>query len=47
MKRCNYHFCWWSNSDLDRIYDIAKKYGIILIEDCRSSLGATIKMQKG
>lgn len=27
--------------DLDRIYDIAKKYGIILIEDCRSSLGAT------
>lgn len=27
--------------DLDRIYDIAEKYGIILIEDCRSSLGAT------
>ena len=29
--------------DLDRIYDIAKKYGIILIEDCRSSLGAYYK----
>ncbi len=29
--------------DLDRIYDIAQKYGIILIEDCRSSLGATYK----
>jgi dTDP-4-amino-4,6-dideoxygalactose transaminase len=25
--------------DLDRIYDIAQKYGIILIEDCRSALG--------
>lgn len=29
--------------DLDRIYDIAKKYGIVLIEDCRSSLGAYYK----
>ena len=29
--------------DLDRIYDIAEKYGIILIEDCRSSLGAYYK----
>ncbi len=29
--------------DLDRIYDIAQKYGIILIEDCRSSLGAYYK----
>ncbi|MGM0519011.1 MAG: DegT/DnrJ/EryC1/StrS family aminotransferase [Campylobacterota bacterium] len=27
--------------NLDRIYEIAQKYGIILIEDCRSSLGAT------
>ncbi len=27
--------------DLDRLYDIVEKYGIILIEDCRSSLGAT------
>ena len=32
--------------DLDRIYDIAKKYGIILIEDCRSSLGATYNGKK-
>lgn len=32
--------------DLDRIYDIAKKYGIILIEDCRSSLGAIYKGKK-
>ena len=32
--------------DLDRIYDIAQKYGIILIEDCRSSLGATYKGKK-
>lgn len=32
--------------DLDRIYDIAEKYGIILIEDCRSSLGATYKGKK-
>jgi dTDP-4-amino-4,6-dideoxygalactose transaminase len=31
------------NPDLDRIYDIAQKYGIILIEDCRSSLGAYYK----
>ena len=29
--------------DLDRIYEIAKKYGIVLIEDCRSSLGAYYK----
>ncbi|WP_121626290.1 DegT/DnrJ/EryC1/StrS family aminotransferase [Poseidonibacter antarcticus] len=29
--------------DLDRIYDIAQKYGIILIEDCRSALGVTYK----
>ncbi|MEZ4693512.1 MAG: DegT/DnrJ/EryC1/StrS aminotransferase family protein, partial [Aliarcobacter sp.] len=29
--------------DLDRLYDIVEKYGIILIEDCRSSLGATYK----
>ncbi|MEN8718335.1 MAG: DegT/DnrJ/EryC1/StrS aminotransferase family protein [Sulfurovum sp.] len=27
--------------DLDRLYDIVEKYGIILIEDCRSSLGVT------
>ncbi len=32
--------------DLDRIYDIAQKYGIILIEDCRASLGATYKGKK-
>ena len=32
--------------DLDRIYDIAQKYGIILIEDCRSSLGATYNGKK-
>lgn len=32
--------------NLDRIYEIAQKYGIILIEDCRSSLGATYKGQK-
>ena len=32
--------------DLDRIYDIAKRYGIILIEDCRSSLGGTYKGKK-
>ncbi|MCT7638377.1 DegT/DnrJ/EryC1/StrS family aminotransferase [Aliarcobacter butzleri] len=32
--------------DLDRIYDIAKKYGIILIEDCRAALGSTYKGQK-
>ena len=32
--------------DLDRIYDIAKRYGIILIEDCRSSLGGTYKGNK-
>lgn len=31
--------------DLDRIYDIAKKYGIILIEDCRAALGSTYKGQ--
>ena len=43
IKRCNYHFFLFGGQtpDLDRIYDIAKKYGIILIEDCRSSLGAT------
>ncbi len=29
--------------DLDRLYDIVEKYGIILIEDCRSSLGVTYK----
>ena len=32
--------------DLDRLYDIVEKYGIILIEDCRSSLGATYKGKK-
>ncbi len=32
--------------DLDRIYDIAKKYGIILIEDCRSALGVTYNGKK-
>ncbi|MDD3008561.1 MAG: DegT/DnrJ/EryC1/StrS aminotransferase family protein [Arcobacter sp.] len=32
--------------DLDRIYDIAHKYGIILIEDCRASLGTTYKGKK-
>lgn len=32
--------------DLDRIYDIVEKYGIILIEDCRASLGATYKGKK-
>ncbi|WP_151947902.1 DegT/DnrJ/EryC1/StrS family aminotransferase [Aliarcobacter butzleri] len=32
--------------DLDRIYDIAKKYGIILIEDCRAALGSTYKGQR-
>ena len=32
--------------DLDRIYDISQKYGIILIEDCRSSLGATYNGKK-
>ncbi|MCT7625142.1 DegT/DnrJ/EryC1/StrS aminotransferase family protein [Arcobacter lacus] len=32
--------------DLDRIYDIAQKYGIILIEDCRAGLGSTYKGQK-
>ena len=32
--------------DLDRIYDIAQKYGIILFEDCRSSLGATYNGKK-
>lgn len=32
--------------DLDRIYDIAQKYGIILIEDCRSALGVTYKGKK-
>lgn len=31
---------------LDRIYDIAKKYGIILIEDCRAALGSTYKGQR-
>lgn len=32
--------------DLDRIYDIAKKYGIIIIEDCRASLGSSYKGKK-
>ena len=32
--------------NLDRIYDISQKYGIILIEDCRSSLGATYNGKK-
>ncbi|MEV9616307.1 DegT/DnrJ/EryC1/StrS family aminotransferase [Aliarcobacter butzleri] len=32
--------------DLDRIYDIAKKYGIILIEDCRAALGSNYKGQR-
>lgn len=32
--------------DLERLYDIVEKYGIILIEDCRSSLGATYKGKK-
>ena len=32
--------------DLDRIYDIAEKYGIILIEDCRAALGSTYKGQR-
>lgn len=32
--------------DLDRIYDIAKKYEIILIEDCRAALGSTYKGQR-
>ncbi|RZV17110.1 DegT/DnrJ/EryC1/StrS family aminotransferase [Aliarcobacter butzleri] len=32
--------------DLDRIYNIAKKYGIILIEDCRAALGSTYKGQR-
>ena len=32
--------------DLDRIYDIAKRYGIILIEDCSSSSGGTYKGKK-
>ncbi|MFY9081221.1 DegT/DnrJ/EryC1/StrS aminotransferase family protein [Aliarcobacter butzleri] len=32
--------------DLDRIYDIAQKYGIILIEDCRAALGSTYKGQR-
>lgn len=32
--------------DLDRIYDIAEKYGIILIEDCRPCLGGTYKGKK-
>ena len=32
--------------DLDRIYDIAQKYGITLIEDCRAGLGSTYKGQK-
>ncbi|MDN5093748.1 DegT/DnrJ/EryC1/StrS family aminotransferase [Aliarcobacter butzleri] len=32
--------------DLDRIYDIAKKYGIILIEDCRAALGSIYKGQR-
>ena len=32
--------------DLDRIYDIAQKYGIILIEDCRAALGSTYKEQR-
>ena len=32
--------------DLDRIYDISKKYGIILIEDCRSALGVTYNGKK-
>lgn len=32
--------------NLDRIYDIAKKYGIILIEDCRAALGSTYKGQR-
>ena len=29
--------------DLDKLYAICKKYGIILIEDCTSALGATYK----
>ncbi|MBP9491004.1 MAG: DegT/DnrJ/EryC1/StrS aminotransferase family protein [Aliarcobacter sp.] len=32
--------------DLDKLYDIVERYGIILIEDCRSSLGATYKGKK-
>ena len=32
--------------DLDRLYNIVEKYGIILIEDCRSSLGATYNGKK-
>ena len=32
--------------DLERLYDIVEKYGIILIEDCRSSLCATYKGKK-
>lgn len=32
--------------NLDKIYEISQKYGIILIEDCRSALGARYKNQR-
>lgn len=32
--------------DLDRIYEIAKKHNILIIEDCRAALGSTYKDQK-
>ncbi len=32
--------------DLDRIYEIAKKHNILIIEDCRAALGTTYKGQK-
>lgn len=32
--------------NLDRIYDIAKRHNILIIEDCRAALGATYKGKK-
>lgn len=32
--------------DLDKIYEIAKKHNILIIEDCRAALGTTYKGQK-
>lgn len=32
--------------DLDKIYKIAKKYNILIIEDCRAALGSTYKGKK-
>lgn len=32
--------------NLDKIYDLAKKYNILIIEDCRAALGSTYKGEK-